>query len=142
MIKIIVFSLVILSVLVHTINSLPLTAAYTVHILDMLPNRNDPLKFRCQSKDNDFGDKTLDVGGEFNFSFNWHAFGGTRFYCHYYWGSKQAIFDIVNSDVSNGCERDDIYKNHYQCYWMVQGDGFYFAGHNAAPAYVKKHDWN
>ncbi|XP_059310346.1 S-protein homolog 3-like [Lycium ferocissimum] len=119
-----------------------LTAGYTVHVIDDLSNNDVPLSLRCQSKDNDLGVKTLKVGDDFHFSFHWSIVGETRFYCHYYWGSKQQFFDVINRGISNDCKRTDIVTNHYDCFWKVHDDGFYFSSDNSIGSYSKKYDWN
>lgn len=105
-----------------------LTAGSTVHVINALQNNDIPLSFRCQSKDDDLGLQSPNVGDDFHFFFHWPAFGSTRFYCHFYWGSKQLFFDLINEHISNDCGRTDIFKNEYECFWKVQDDGFYFAG--------------
>ncbi|WMV20522.1 hypothetical protein MTR67_013907 [Solanum verrucosum] len=87
MIKIIVLSVVILSILVQTTNS-ALTAGFTVHIINALSNNDIPFSVQCESKDDDLGLKTPKVGDDYNFSFRGNVLGTTRFYCHYSWGSK------------------------------------------------------
>ncbi|KAK4356914.1 hypothetical protein RND71_022524 [Anisodus tanguticus] len=140
MTKAIVFSLAILIILVQTVNS-ALTAGFTVHIIDALPNNDVPLSVHCESKDDDLGIKNLKVGDDFHFSFRGAVFGSTRFYCHFSWGSKTHFFDVFTTDMykSRACGR--ISGNNYECFWKVQEDGFYFGGHNSGP-YSKKFDWN
>ncbi|KAK4734529.1 hypothetical protein R3W88_008790 [Solanum pinnatisectum] len=141
MIKIIVFSVVILSMLVQTTNS-ALTAGFTVHIINALSNNDVLFSVQCESKDDDLGLKTPKVGDDYNFSFRGNVLGTTRFYCHYSWGSKKQFFDVFNSQMYQSRECGRISGNDYECFWKVQDDGFYFAAHNSPESYTKKYDWN
>ncbi|KAL7175052.1 hypothetical protein ACSBR2_028788 [Camellia fascicularis] len=60
-----------------------------VHVISNVPN---PLRVRCQSKDNDFGMHTLNNGQDFFWRFRPRH---TLFFCHFYWGSKDKMFDVL-----------------------------------------------
>ncbi|XP_059317868.1 S-protein homolog 5-like [Lycium ferocissimum] len=139
MTKAMVLSAAILIILVQTVNS-ALTKGFTMHIINALQNDDVPLSVHCESKDDDLGIKYPKVGDDFHFSFRGDVFAKTRFYCHYSWGSKKQFFDVFSRDISRGCGR--INGNNYECFWKVQDDGFYFAGHNSPESYSKKFDWN
>ncbi|KAH0722960.1 hypothetical protein KY289_006004 [Solanum tuberosum] len=46
-----------------------------MHIADALPNGAPPLKLRCQDKNHDLGDQTLNVSEEYKFKFKGQFFG-------------------------------------------------------------------
>lgn len=54
----------------------PFTTTQTVYIIDALSyDISKPLTVRCQSKDDDLGNKTFNASEEFNFSFKENPFG-------------------------------------------------------------------
>ncbi|OIT01151.1 hypothetical protein A4A49_51299 [Nicotiana attenuata] len=123
---------------------MPFTTTQTVYIVDALSyDISKPLIVRCQSKDDDLGNKTLNASEEFNFSFKENPFGGTLFFCHFWWNGKDTKFDVYNDKIATFCGLvDPSSELNYECFWKVQEDGFYFAPHrNPPPVYEKKHDW-
>lgn len=111
-----------------------------VHIIDALPPNSQPLTLHCQSHNDDLGYKTLSTNNEFDINFNEKLFGGTLFFCRFWWNSKNITFDVYNDHVSRSCGVKNLVT--YECYWKVQADRFYFNGHRNPPnRYVKKYDW-
>ncbi|KAK4724765.1 hypothetical protein R3W88_027544 [Solanum pinnatisectum] len=114
------------------------TPGYLVDIVDALPNGSPPLKLRCQGKNHDLGDRTLNVSEEYKFMFKAQYSGGTLYFCHFYWNGKDKIFDVFNDNISSGCGSLAAFLS--QCYWKVQEDGFYFAGRQDAQ-FEKRYSW-
>ncbi|KAK4717062.1 hypothetical protein R3W88_015400 [Solanum pinnatisectum] len=116
-----------------------MTEYYTeVHIVDALPNNDIPLTFHCASKDDDLGYHHPKVGDDFHFQFIpriW--FGHTLFFCHFWWGNKQANFDVYNHHLDVYCSWN---VNTISCFWKVQGDGFYMGP--SLYEVQKMHDWS
>lgn len=111
-----------------------------VHIVDALPNNDIPLTFHCASKDNDLGFHHPKVGDDFHFQFvprSW-PFARTLFFCHFWWGKKDAAFDVYTYELSPNCSWDD--RSISYCYWKVQEDGFYMGP--SLNEVKKMHDWN
>lgn len=79
------------------------TPRYQVHINNNLHDGSNPLRLRCKSKDDDLGDKVRSVNEEFTFAFNEHVLGGTLFFCHFYWNSKDKSFDVFNDTMADKC---------------------------------------
>ncbi|XP_052206919.1 S-protein homolog 29-like [Diospyros lotus] len=95
---------------------------------------------RCQSKDDDIGVQTLRPNQNLTWRFRPHVFpANTLFFCHFYWGFKDQIFDVYNNYIDDFCTHR--HSKDYSCYWSVRPDGFYFSGTNYAGSYVKWHDW-
>lgn len=111
-----------------------------MYIINALPKNSKPLTLHCQSHDNDLGNKTLNTNEEFYFTFRRLFVGETLFFCHFWWNSKQKIFDVYNHDIADSC--GDVSRNRYECYWRVQMDGFYLGAHrDPVAAYWKKYVW-
>ncbi|XP_052180222.1 S-protein homolog 29-like [Diospyros lotus] len=109
-----------------------------VHIRNDL---SDPFRVQCQSKDNDIGMQTLNPGQLLSWRFVPHWFFGedTLFFCHFYWGPHERIFDVYNNKVASYCS--DKYTNDKICYWSVRSDGFYFSGTNGPNSYAFWYGW-
>ncbi|CAN4093052.1 unnamed protein product [Withania somnifera] len=123
------------------VSAWPWTSTYYVFIHNALP---EPLTFRCQSKDDDLGYNVLNVNDEYSFHFRWRFFGGTLYFCHFYWNNKDLVFDVINNGVAKHCGGmdGDIGRDAgvFECHWKVQEDGFYFAPYRTSN-YVKKYAW-
>lgn len=114
------------------------TPGYLMHIVDALPNGASPLKLRCQDKNHDLGYQTINVFEEYKFKFKEQFFGGTLYFCHFYWNGKDKVFDVFNDDVSSSCGSLGAFLS--ECYWKVQEDGFYFGGRQDAQ-FEKRYSW-
>lgn len=95
----------------------------TIEIINSLPDNTDPLKVRCQSKDDDLGYHTLLKDQGFLFKFSPNFIGTTLYFCHFYWGNLDKSFDVYDSHRQCYCEdcETDI------CYYRALADGFYFS---------------
>ncbi|KAH7834384.1 hypothetical protein Vadar_015460 [Vaccinium darrowii] len=117
----------------RTLSSPPSAIHFTdraeVHIRSDLPNNTNPLYFRCQSKDTDFGMRKLNVGEEFYWKFRLQVWGRTLYFCHFYWGNRQSIFNVYDKySVRYLCAipgSDDL-----MCIWKVREEAFYVSHDN------------
>ncbi|OIT37765.1 hypothetical protein A4A49_58844, partial [Nicotiana attenuata] len=111
-----------------------------VHIVDGIQANSPQLSFHCQSDDDDLGYHYPTLNQEFQFDFKLRVFAVTLFYCHFWWGTKQAMFDVFR--VDGACS---VYGglDTKQCYWLIKEDGFYFANqeHPSPSSLFKLHDW-
>ncbi|CAN4095886.1 unnamed protein product [Withania somnifera] len=107
-----------------------------VHVVDGLPNNDIPIKFHCASKDDDLGWHYPKVGDDFYFHFLPSIFGNTLYFCHFWWGYKQAAFDVYTNSLGANCSNG--YPINY-CIWKFQEDGFYMGPQ--LDQLKKKHDW-
>ena len=107
---------------------LQILPSVTVHIISEVPNTPSPLRFRCQSKDDDLGTHTLNTSQEFNWKFTPNIFGRTLFFCHFYWDDKDKSFDVFNYKLSPLCSGG----LHSDCYWVVKPDGFYLSDNKSS----------
>ncbi|KAI5651141.1 hypothetical protein M9H77_37146 [Catharanthus roseus] len=98
--------------------------AYRVEIRNSLPNNTKtPLVFRCQSKDDDLGYHSLTPGGEYYWDFDLNFFMSTLFFCHFYWGPKDSVFDVFTWKLAKkNCDSSWFFLN--KCVWFVTEDGF------------------
>ena len=115
------------------------TQGVSVHIINGLPSNNNPLNFRCQSKDDDLGYHTLLVGEEYYWEFHLNFFiPNTLFFCHFYWQSKDKSFDVFDGLMKfPSCNHPSLHD--IKCFWLVKADGFYFSEHRGDP---NSPDWN
>ncbi|MCD7473065.1 hypothetical protein HAX54_014650 [Datura stramonium] len=90
---------------------------YLMHIVDALPNGAPPLTLRCQDKHHDLGNQTINVSQEFRFKFNGQIFGGTLYFCHFYWNGRDKVFDVFNDNISGGCGSLGAFLS--ECYWKA-----------------------
>lgn len=100
---------------------------YRVFIFNGLPNNNNPLQIRCQSKDDDLGYHNLLMDQNFNWHFRTNFWGTTKFWCHFWWLNKDQADDVFDSIISLLCYDKT-------CKWVVKEDGFYLNG-------IKVYEW-
>ncbi|KAH7834970.1 hypothetical protein Vadar_021519 [Vaccinium darrowii] len=106
-----------------------------VHIISRVPGS---LRFHCKSKDDDLGSHTSSNGQEFKWKFIPNIFRSTLFFCHFYWNSKQQIFDVYNKDIDPDCDNSKV-SFDFQCYWEARPDGFYLSNDNQT--WKKRNNW-
>lgn len=114
-------SLLILSFFyLQTTNACPPVVSFRAHvyIVNNLPHGSEPLKYHCASKDDDFGDRQLNVNESFTFSFCVKPFA-TLYFCHFWWNQKDKSFVVFKAKTDDSPDG----KNYYS----VQSDGFYKA---------------
>ncbi|KAJ4850197.1 hypothetical protein Tsubulata_027133 [Turnera subulata] len=113
----------------------PFCHMFRVHVIDGFSSNDQPLLLHCWSKDQDLGNHTLYIGGDFNFRFGSRVVAPyTRFTCEMHWGQKHQTVTVFNKrSVENWC------CNSGQCYWRGQDDGIYYSSDNSS--YQKKYDW-
>ncbi|KAG5607568.1 hypothetical protein H5410_029060 [Solanum commersonii] len=95
---------------------------YELHIINALPNNDIPLWYHCASGDKDFGYHILKVGEDFNFEFSVNHLLSTLYFCHFWWGKNQNVFDVFNKNLFHICSSSP--DKIHTCYWKVQKDGF------------------
>lgn len=100
-------------------------AERTVHIINEVPI--PPLKFRCQSVDNDLRTQTLNQGQVFSWGFHPGLFLWTLYFCHFYWCSQDKSIEVYSKKIDGFCKDKD---GKFNCYYRVQRDGFYFSNDN------------
>lgn len=97
---------------------------YLVRITDQLPNNSSPLRVHCQSKDDDLGYHDLHPSESVHWEFGVNFSGSTLYFCHFWWGKKDAVFDVYTYPWSKDyCGNGLLFTN--KCLWFVQEDGFY-----------------
>ncbi|KAM7461265.1 hypothetical protein LguiA_029386 [Lonicera macranthoides] len=98
-------------------NTADILTRYTVFINNGFEKGND-ITVRCQSKNDDLGFHTLHPGEEFDWSFRENFFATTLFFCHFWWGSKEASFTVFDQKLSVKCNNPS-----HQCCWKADGLG-------------------
>lgn len=135
------FSLLLLLILTflsgHTISKSIISRPLTwVHIISRVPNE---LRLRCQSADDDLGNRTLSTGAEFKWNFRLNFFETTLFFCHFYWGSKDKSFVTYDKNIDLKYCRET--SDQYNCYWEARPDGFYVSGDQKSWKLLNKWTW-
>ncbi|KAJ9541054.1 hypothetical protein OSB04_027560 [Centaurea solstitialis] len=96
------------------------------------------IKVHCKAKDTDIGEHYLSYNQEFHWRFCETYFHHTLYFCHFYWGSQEQVFDVFNTTMMYTCNKDKGDNN--PCDWLVQSDGFYFYDFDKG-SWGKQYDW-
>lgn len=107
---------------------------FRVHIINGFSSNKNPLSLHCWSQDNDLGNHTLYIGGDFNFKFGLASFGKTIFHCDFKWAEKHRFANVFTDGMESStcCDTNS-------CYWKTEDDGIYFSNDNKN--YIKRLDW-
>lgn len=108
---------------------------YTVYVANSLPRGSPPLRAHCASGNDDLGTRTIAVGQNINWNFCESVVDNTLFFCHLWWGKKNAVFDVFTSKTRSYCFT-------HVCYWEADPEGILFDGVYPPQALVKVYDWN
>ncbi|KAL1557559.1 hypothetical protein AAHA92_08119 [Salvia divinorum] len=116
-----------LAVLILAIISEPFAAhgcifrrrAKRVHIVNLLPENSQPLKLHCASGDDDLGFHDINVGEHYEWKFCPSFLGTTLFFCHFWWGPKEATFDVYD-------HKNTTLRKHLNVF-AAKSDGIYLA---------------
>ncbi|KAM7466266.1 hypothetical protein LguiB_013828 [Lonicera macranthoides] len=90
--------------------------------------------------DTDFGYHELLHGEEFYWKFHNHVFEKTLYFCHFYWGNMDKVFDVFNDRKAFPSCADGITTQEGKCYWLVKNDGFYSCKDKCEPNNLSQ--WN
>lgn len=110
------------------------TNKYTVRIDNEIPR--DSIRAHCKSKDDDLGMKSLASKQHFQWSFCQNIWQTTLYFCHFYWQSKQQVFNVFNQTMGYACFFGEI----AECRWIVKPEGFYYYDFNSS-SLIKKYNW-
>lgn len=72
-----------------------------------------------------------------------HVLVRTLFFCHFWWGTKDNVFDVFN-DPENCIHEGQVPDYSKTCVWVVKSDGFYLAYYdekNGTLIKSKTYDW-
>ena len=110
---------------------------FIVQVQNLIQDSN--ILVHCKSKDDDIGDHYLSFNDEFNWKFCENFGQTTLFFCHFYWGSMEQVFNVFDDDMYFMCigEHDQSY---YSCNWSAMADGFYLYDFNST-TWMKQYDW-
>lgn len=111
-----------------------------MRVISGIPNNPNPLRLQCKSGDDDLGMHELKTGEALDWHFGINIFGRTLFFCHFYWGAKDQVFDVFNTHMDiKDCLPSKVKHRDYSCYWLAKPDGFYIS--NGEKMWKKMHDW-
>ncbi|KAJ4850198.1 hypothetical protein Tsubulata_027134 [Turnera subulata] len=114
----------------------PFCHMFRVHVIDGMSSNAQPLLLHCWSRDQDLGNHTLYIGGDFNFRFGVRVVPPfTHFTCDMRWAQKHQTVTVFNR-----IQVEDWCCNSGQCYWRAQDDGIYYSNDNSA--YKKIYVWS
>ncbi|KAK3040761.1 hypothetical protein RJ639_029283 [Escallonia herrerae] len=111
-----------------------------VHIVNALPDRSHLLSANCSCTDiiYDPGNRTLNSGDDFHWSFSTHIIDILSYFCSFEWNSKRQFVEVFSTHPTfKWCKGKD--SAPVDCYWFVRGDGFYVSNdYNKDPREWKK----
>ncbi|OIT28050.1 hypothetical protein A4A49_59712, partial [Nicotiana attenuata] len=108
---------------------------FEVHVINKLPSDSPQLQIHCASKNNDLGDNNVAIDEDFNWSFCESFLDRTLFFCHFWWGSQNKVFNVFDDPYYCVKHGANINVLNY-CKWEVRPDGFYLEQYNATnPSY-------
>lgn len=110
-------------------------AKYTIYVANLLPPNTPELRAHCASKNKEIWNSTIALNQNIQWNFCNSFFKRTMFFCHFFWGSNEASFEVFNSKTSDLCTAE-------VCYWEVRGDGLYLSGSYPPTNFKKMHDWS
>lgn len=105
-----------------------------IHIISNLPPDSEPLQIHCASRDDDLGDHFLRPDQVFEWSFCANFLPNTLFFCHFWWGPHDLVFDVYN-EKNQG-------KGVYQNWWVVKSDGFYYSSKIHPMPLKRRFEWD
>lgn len=76
---------------------------YELHIINALSNNDIPPWYHCASGDKDFRYHILKVDEDFHFEFSVNHILSTLYFCHFWWGKNQNVFDVFNHKLFHIC---------------------------------------
>ncbi|GFP79618.1 hypothetical protein PHJA_000105300 [Phtheirospermum japonicum] len=85
------------------------------------PETNIPLKIHCASKETELWFYNVSQSKNAYWDVCMNIWRTTMFFCHFWWGDKQAVFEVFNYKISETCQ-----TNH--CLWIVGADGIALVG--------------
>lgn len=109
---------------------------YEMYINNGFEKGNNNIRVHCQSKDDDLGFHTLLPGEEFHWRFRENFWATTLYFCHFWWGSKDANFIVFDQNLSVKCNNPS-----HQCCWKADELGFFFSYSNSGP-WLYMHGWS
>lgn len=98
---------------------------FRVVIKNLLPANSPALRIHCKSGDDDIGYKVTHANGEYIIHFHENVWSSTLYFCHFWWGQKQQVFEIFSHNTKCPRANDGVHKG-YICPWHVRSDGFHF----------------
>jgi hypothetical protein len=103
---------------------------YEVHIVNGLPDNTNLLRVHVFSGDEERGYHDLHVNEDYYWHFKMGFFENTKYYAHFWWGTKERSFAVFDSRLAA-----DYFgvRNENIGYWLVKADGFYVANVTSPP---------
>lgn len=105
---------------------------YKVNIVNAM--RYENLAFHCQSKDTDFGWKTLPPGQNFSWTFRENFLRNTLYFCRFRACGEEMVFDVFNKQIAD----DWCYQTHACAYAAAERYPFAYGETNTLTRYPCK----
>ncbi|XP_071718410.1 S-protein homolog 18-like [Rutidosis leptorrhynchoides] len=119
------------------------TNGWAINVVNDIDNNKAPIQVHCKSKDDDIGMKSLGFHQSVDWKFCEKVITpSTLYFCHFYMGNKEQVFDVFNDTHKSLCQETDKSKDYWACTWLVRPDGFYIVDRkDGGEKVVKIHDW-
>ncbi|XP_043720883.1 S-protein homolog 29-like [Telopea speciosissima] len=129
---------VLLVIALMALSSMPYTVDAKLHVYIINELGLLDLDIHCKSKNDDLGEHKLYSGQEYTWSFNENIFGGTLYWCNFYWVNNgdnvHAGYQVFDQAKQPGLPAQDYF-------YKVRKDGIYF-GHIRDGHFTKVSDWS
>uniref|UniRef100_A0A516IJJ9 S-protein homolog n=1 Tax=Turnera subulata TaxID=218843 RepID=A0A516IJJ9_9ROSI len=120
-----------------SLNFDPFGNRYRVHVINGFSSNDQPMFIHCWSRNDDLGNHTLYIGGDFNFGFRLRIIPPpTHFYCDF----KRGADHLTEVTVFDEDEVLGLCNDTHKCYWRGQDDGLFFSNDNSS--YSKRYLWD
>ncbi|KAK4341596.1 hypothetical protein RND71_040097 [Anisodus tanguticus] len=113
-----------------------------MYVLSQLPYNSDKLEIHCASKNNDFAHQYLNANEVFHWQFCNNVWHTTKFFCHFWWESKERSFEVFNDQDYCINDGGEVPYETRRCVWAVFDCGFYLGYFNGSEIVLNKYmDW-
>ncbi|GJW67229.1 plant self-incompatibility S1 [Tanacetum coccineum] len=101
------------------------SGGWIVNVVDDI-NSKELIQVHCKSKNDDIGMKSIGFGQSVDWKFcETIITPGTLYFCHFYKGNQEQVFDVFNDKIKHTCREKDRKMDYWACTWLIRSDGFY-----------------
>lgn len=115
--------------------------SWTIHIYDGI--QDSQITLHVRSKDDDLGYHNITYNLGYKFDFCENLIHNTLFTGDFFFGTKEAHFDVFDIDVSDFIKPQPFQRSH--AYWLLKADGYYLSKYFKSyddPAWILIGEWS